>query len=180
MRGRRFAALALCAPWGPALAAAVFSVLVMGLGGESVAGLRPAVEWLAASGIGLAVVALGMVGGLVGVGLAPAEERAVIGVHLLALLPSVIVGVGAASVLASLPSDFAWAGEWTPPARQARAAAAWCMMTGFLGLATLRVWRRHARQAAMGEPLTHEPDDRRGFLVAAGLSAVVLLGLLVG
>jgi len=173
-------ALFLVGPWGPALAAGVFSVLVMGLGGTADPGLRDLAEQLAATGQGGVVAGAGVVAA--GAGVAVAPDRRLAAIHAASLLPSLLVSVAAATALAGLPDTYAWDGEWSPAGRTARTWAVWTMITGFVGLASLRMWRRHASACAAEAdlPLEVTPDDRRGYLVAAGLSAVVLVGWLVG
>lgn len=180
MKGRRLAALIACGPWGPALAAAVFSVLVLALGGQPTDGLDGLVAWLGIGAAGLPLAGLALVGSLAAVGLAPDDDRTVVAVHALALAPSTLVAVAAASVVAQGLDDVAFTGEWTEAGRSARAWAAGCMLAGFPGLASLQAWRRHTGQVLAGGALRWVPRDLRAAKVAAGLDAVVLVGLVVG
>lgn len=180
MTGRRLASLVLCGPWGPALAAAVFSVLVMALGGQPVEGLDAAVAWLSPGALGVPVAVLAGVGGLAAVAVALPDDRRVVAVHALVLVPSTLVAVAAASVVAQGLEGVAYDGSWTEAGRAARAWAVGCMLAGFPGLASLRAWRRHTGEALAGAPLGWTPDDLRGAKVALGLDAIALVGLVVG
>jgi hypothetical protein len=162
----------LCGPFGPALAAAVFSELVMGLGGQDM-GLRSTVEAVFGSPVGLALLAAHTVAAGVAVG--GGQRRARYAALAVPLWASTAAAVAGGFELVSLPASYAWEGEGSAEALAAQRAAGVCMITGFFGLASLRVWRRELEAAP--EPRAWSPEDTRGYLVAGALSALVGVGL---
>ena len=176
---RQLLALVLVGPWGPPLASLVFAALVMGLGEQADPSFRALVETLGMAHAGAFVLVPTVVAAAVGVALAP--HRGVTALHAACLLPSTVWAVAGATALTHLPETFAWDGAWTPPARTAQGWAVGLLVAGLFGAASLRMWRRHAASTTQPSPtLDVAPDDRRAFGAVAVLSAVAVVGWLVG